>query len=92
MSTMHGRALPSPVEVPRLVDAAVRIMVRAAGALSRHQSKSVTILVSLDEWNELRNAAEQARYEAAKDVYETVERGAQDPDASARRVKLRTRG
>jgi hypothetical protein len=92
VSTMHDRALSSPVEVPRPVDAVVRIMVRAVGMVSRRRREPVTVLVSLDEWNEMRNAVEQARYEAARDVYEMVERGAQDPDASARRVKLRTRG
>ncbi len=89
---MRDRALPSPVEVPRPVDAVVRILIRAVGRLSRGHREPVTVLVSLDEWNEMRNAAEQARFEAARDVYEIVERGAQDPDALARRVKLRTRG
>jgi hypothetical protein len=89
---MHDRALPSPVEIPRPVDAVVRIMVRALGLVIRRPREPVTVLVSLDEWNEMRNAVEQARYEAAKDVHDIVERGAQDPSASARRVKLRTRG
>lgn len=31
---------------------------------------------------------EQARYEAAADVYEVAERGAQDPEAPARRVRF----
>lgn len=90
MSTTHDRALPSSVEVPRLVDTVVRIVVRVA-SVGRYRRKPVTMLVPLDEWIELRNAAEQARYEAAEDVYDVVERGAQDPDAAARRVKLRTR-